>query len=200
MPHQNRVTPFGTIEALPGRGAMLGNRGVVHDASGSIVRAWQTRRWICCVLEFKGRHREVMEPNRWTHLFFLDEATAFAAGHRPCAECRRADYVRFRSLWEEIYGPVATVADIDSVLHAARLNGKSKRMYRAQCSTLPDGTFIVLEDQPWLVRGNRMHRWSNKGYVEVRARADAEVDVLTPEPFVRLFTAGYRASMAVSPA
>ena len=197
MPLQNRVTPFGTIVALPGRGTMLGNRGIVHDQGGRIVRPWQTRRWICCALEFKGRHRQVMEPDRWTHLFFLDEATAFAAGHRPCAECRRDDYVRFRALWESLYGVVKGVDEIDRVLHGARLEGKMKRTYRAASAAMPDGTFVVLEGEAWMLRGDRAFRWSDAGYTDGRERPNEEVDVLTPRPFVELFHAGYEP--AVSP-
>ena len=99
MPRQNRVDPFGKLIAVPARGTMLGNRGCLHDDSGRIVRRWTTRAWISCRLSFKDRRRPIMTPNRWTELFFLDEATAFAAGHRPCGECRREDYVRFKQSW-----------------------------------------------------------------------------------------------------
>ena len=191
MPWQNRVTPFGTIEALRGRGTMLGNRGVLHNERGEIRRPWQVRRWIACVLEFRGRYRRVMEPNRYTHLFFLDEATAFAAGHRPCAECRRDDFVRFRNAWEEVHGPVRTVDEIDEVLHAARLDGKAKRTYRDDAEKLPDGTFVATGDAAWLVRGDRLYRWSDGGYREHRPRTEGTIDVLTPRPFIDVFRAGY---------
>src|SRR6202161_2154067 len=108
MPRQNRVTPFGEIITTPERGTFMGNRGVLHDTEGSLERAWQAKRWLVCVLEFRGRKRQVMTPKRYTELFFLDEATALAAGHRPCRECRYADYQRFRSLWEECYGGPAS--------------------------------------------------------------------------------------------
>ena len=107
MPRQNRVTPFGEIVAVPERGTLMGNRGVIHADDGSHRREWQVRRWIACRLEFKGRRRPVRQPRRWTELFFLDEATALAAGHRPCAECRRERYDEFRAAWIEI-NPVAS--------------------------------------------------------------------------------------------
>ena len=99
MPRRNRVTPLGEIVAVPERGTYFGNRGVLHDEGGRIRRPWQVRRWLICLLEFKGRHRAVMTPNRYTELFFLDEATGLAAGHRPCAECRRARFLAFRDAW-----------------------------------------------------------------------------------------------------
>src|SRR5919204_6549006 len=99
MPRQNRVTPFGEIVATPERGTLMGNRGVLHDGEGRIRRPWQLRRWLVCVLDLKGRKRRVMTPGRYTELFFLDEATALAAGHRPCAECRRARFLAFCSAW-----------------------------------------------------------------------------------------------------
>src|SRR5713226_1145668 len=118
MPLRNRVTPFGEILALAGRGTLMGNRGILHDAQRTIVRDSQVRRWIACRLEFRGRHRRIMTPGRWTELFFLDEAAAFAAGHRPCAECRRADFVRFQDAWRHVYPDALPLADvIDARLH-----------------------------------------------------------------------------------
>src|SRR3954451_8147614 len=126
MPRQNRVTPFGEIVAVPERGTMMGNRGVLHDARGRIFRPWQVKRWLICLLEFRGRHRAVMAPNRYTELFFLDEATALAAGHRPCFECRRGRFLAFRDAWaagnRESIGPEAIrAAMIDDRLHAERV-------------------------------------------------------------------------------
>src|ERR1700694_3932569 len=116
MPLPNRVTPFGEIVAAPGRGLLTGNRGILHDPDRTIVRDSQVRRWIACRVEFRGRHRDIMTPGSWTELFFLDEATALAAGHRPCAECRHADYRRFQSAWQPAD---ATSADaMDAILHA----------------------------------------------------------------------------------
>ena len=192
MPLQNRVTPFGEILALDGRGALMGNRGVVHDGARRIVRGWQVRRWIACRTEFRGRYRELMQPRRYTELFFLDEATAFAAGHRPCAECRNADYRRFRSLWERLFGAVTSVDDIDRVLHAERLDGRRKRTYRERFAALPDGAFVALDGAACLVRGDELLAWSNRGYTCRRARpAHGQADVLTPPSIVAMLSAGY---------
>ncbi len=199
MPLQNRITPFGDIVARPGRGTLTGNRGIIHNAEKQIVRPWQVKRWIACALEFRGRKREVMQPNRWTHLFFLDEATAFSAGHRPCAECRNADYKRFRSLWESVHGTTAGADAIDNILHASRLQDRKKRTYMADITGLPDGTFIALEGEPWLVLGDTIHQWSDAGYFAHRGRpARGTVEVLTPEPIVAVFAAGYHPGVHVT--
>jgi hypothetical protein len=190
-PLQNRVTPFGTIVALPGRGVMMGNRGVLHDDRQRVVRRSALRRWIACVTEFRRRRRTVMEPRRYTELFFLDEATAFAAGHRPCAECRNRDYKRFRHLWEACHGPAGANA-IDERLHRERLDGKTKRTYRADLATLPDGTYVVLDAAAWLVWGGDLLEWSDAGYQRRRPRPTrGAVDVLTPPSIVAIFAAGY---------
>lgn len=192
MPLRNRVTPLGEIAALAGRGLMMGNRGVLHDDARRVVREWQVRRWIACVTEFRGRYRKVMQPRRYTELFFLDEATAFAAGHRPCAECRNADYRRFRALWERVHGPVTTVDDIDHVLHADRLDARRKRTYRERSSALPDGTFVLIDGAAWLVRGDSLLQWSDRGYLARRERPRrGTADVLTPRSIVALIRAGY---------
>jgi hypothetical protein len=147
------------------------------------------RRWIACRLEFRGRHREVMPPGRWTALFFLDEAAAFAAGHRPCAECRHADYQRFRSAW---VGDEKSIDAIDAQLHAERRAGPwQKRTYTAELSRLPDGTYIALNEHPWLVHGNALHRWTDAGYDARRARFTGSVTVLTAPSLVALFENGY---------
>lgn len=193
MPLQNRVTPYGEIVALHGRGLMMGNRGILHDERRRIVRLWQVRRWIACVLEFRGRHRDVMQPHRYTELFFLDEAAAFAAGHRPCAECRRADYDRFRTIWNALHGGNDGADAIDSRLHVARLDGRRKRTYRADIADLPDGSYVALDGSAWLLWCGVLHRWSDTGYVEHRPRPrKLDVDVLTPQPAVAVLAAGYR--------
>ena len=192
MPLQNRVTPYGEVAALPGRGLMMGNRGILHDDHRRIVRAWQVRRWIACVLEFRGRYRAVMQPHRYTELFFLDEAAAFAAGHRPCAECRRADYDRFRAIWNAVRGGNDGADAIDLALHRARLGGRAKRTYRAKLAQLPDGAYVALEGGAWFVWRDALHRWSDAGYVERRVRPNRlAVEVLTPQPAVAVLTAGY---------
>ena len=203
MPLQNRVTPFGDIVALDGRGTLMGNRGILHDDRRRIVRPWQGKRWIVCVLQFRGIRRTVMTPHTYTELFFLDEATAFAAGHRPCAECRRADYKRFCALWQSLFDTPARADDMDVVLHAQRLDGRRKRTYRDRLGRLPTGTLVALDDACWLVEGpvaRRAHlgdivlyRWSGMGYTaRLTAAASLHVDVLTPKPLVEIITAGYR--------
>ncbi|HXW77394.1 MAG TPA: hypothetical protein VEJ20_08300, partial [Candidatus Eremiobacteraceae bacterium] len=130
MPLQNRVTPFGEIVALEGRGLVIGNRGILHDDHRRIVRYSQVRRWIACRLEYKSIRRVIMRPHSWTELFFLDEATALSAGHRPCAECRRDDYRRFRTLWAQCHGEPSDAESIDRRLHHDRLAGRrAKRTY-----------------------------------------------------------------------
>ena len=127
MPLQNRVTPFGAIVAVEERGLLMGNRGILHDDARRIVRPWQVKRWIACRTEFRGRWRPVMQPRTWTELFFLDEATAFAAGHRPCAECRHADYQRFKAAWAVCSGAAASADQMDAVLHGDRLDETGAR-------------------------------------------------------------------------
>jgi hypothetical protein len=193
VPLQNRVTPHGDIVALPGRGTLMGNRGILHDDSRRIVRPYQVRRWIACALEFRGRTRTVMTPHRYTELFFLDEAAAFSAGHRPCAECRRVDYDRFRGLWGGGSGPRAKADAMDEVLDAERRDGKRKRTHRAEISALPDGTFVSDGTREWLLWQDGLFAWADSGYVERAERpTHAEVVVLTPPSIVEVFRAGYR--------
>jgi hypothetical protein len=192
-PLQNRVTPFGEIVALPGRGLIMGNRGILHDDARRIVRDWQSRRWIACRLEYKGIRRSVMTPHTYTELFFLDEAASLSAGHRPCAECRRADYERFRALWETANGGPANADAMDAVLHADRLDRRSKRTYRDGIAALPDGTYIVMDGKAWLVWGAEIFAWSDASYTLRRRRPKhLEVQVLTPRSTVRVLAAGYR--------
>jgi hypothetical protein len=205
MPRQNRVTPFGELVATPERGGWMGNRGRLHDADARIVRSHTPgyRAWIVCLLEFKGRHRELMQPNRYTELFFLDEATGFAAGHRPCGECRRADYVRFKDAWlrgnpDAGLPANAPVAAIDRVLDRDRLAPDGTRpTYPAALGSLPDGAFVLLPDDPataYLHLGGRLLRWSFSGYAAaIASRPDTPVRVLTPRSIVNALAAGYRA-------
>jgi hypothetical protein len=197
MPLQNRVTPFGTLVAVPERGLLFGNRGVLHDAGRRIVRYHQGRRWIACLLDFKGRHRAIMQPGRYTELFFLDEATALAAGHRPCAECRRGDYDRFRRCWATAHGAppgrLPAADELDAALHRDRLAGRAeRRTYRAEVAALPDGVFLLREGEAWLLRRAALLRWTPGGYDRREARpAGGEVVVLTPAAIVRTIAAGY---------
>jgi hypothetical protein len=193
MPLQNRVTPYGEIVALSGRGLMMGNRGILHDDARCLVRSYQVRRWIACRIEFRGRRRRVMQPHSYTELFFLDEATAFSAGHRPCAECRSADYKRFRSLWIACIGEPANADAMDARLHTERVARGRKNTYRAAVTDLPDGTYVVLEDRAWLVWGASLFEWSDSGYSNWRARPrQGTAEVLTPRSIVVIFDAGYR--------
>jgi hypothetical protein len=193
MPLQNRVTPFGELVASPGRGLMMGNRGVLHDDQRRIVRSSAVRRWIACRLEFRGRYRVVMRPRRYTELFFIDEAAALGAGHRPCRECRYVAYKRFRSLWETVHGRPASADAMDAQLHAERLDGRAKRTYRADVAALPDGTYVALDGSAWLVWGGELLAWSDAGHGARRARpASGQIDVLTPPSIVAVLTAGYR--------
>ena len=184
MPLQNRVTPLGELIADPARGLVYGNRGCLHDDQGRIRRRYQVKRWIACRLEFRGWHRSpLMQPGRFTELFFLDEATALAAGHRPCALCRRADYERLTAVWADVH-PGQTGADaIDAQLHGERLSAR----HTAPVGGLPDGTFVLDEGEPCLVLGSRLLRWTPAGYVPHRPRTKrAQIQVITPPSLVSL--------------
>ena len=177
----------------------MGNRGILHDDSKRLVRYAQLRRWIACVLEFRGRKRVVMSPHRYTELFFLDEATSLAAGHRPCAECRREDYRRFCELWSKCHGEPLSADIIDRQLERERLaSPRTKRVYQAKLFDLPDGAFIAESDRPWLLWRKKLFAWSAAAYTESRAlAANRMVDVLTPRSSVALLAAGY--AVAVHP-
>ena len=193
MPLQNRVTPFGQIVSLPGRGLMMGNRGILHDDHRRIRRASQCRRWITCRLSYKNIRRTVMRPHSYTELFFLDEATAFSAGHRPCAECRRENYNHFRTLWQTCRGGPVNAEIMDAVLHAERGGSRGKRTYRANLADLPNGAFIALAGQAWLVWGAQLLAWSDAGYGARRRRSPLhDVEVLTPPSTIAVLSAGYQ--------
>ncbi len=207
-PRRNRVTPFGDIVAVPERGTFLGNRGVLHDGAGRVQHAWQVKRWLVCVLEFRGRKRMVMAPNSYTELFFLDEVTALAAGHRPCAECRHARFLAFCNAWRQVHPQAGrlqrpTAAEIDDRLHGERLNpDHSKRTFTAPLDELPDGVSVTLKergDQAYLLHGGRLFAWSPGGYQKRRRRpADVQVQVLTPSLTVAAIQAGYTPEIHVS--
>jgi hypothetical protein len=196
MPLQNRVDPFGELFATPSRGLFMGNRGgrIHTDDQKLTKRRWASRQWICCVLDFKGRQRDVW-GRYYTELFFLDEATALAAGHRPCFECRRKDAERFAELWRQVFKLVSRPrADaMDRVLQDERLNGRAKRLHRRNIDGLPDGVFVAREEGACAVRGNTLLRWTPVGYGarKVRPRG-AMIDVLTPPAIVGVLAAGYR--------
>ena len=201
MPYQNRVTPFGELERSSARGLMMGNRGILHAEDGSIgVSRWKHKTWIICVLSFKGRHRRVMSPNRYTELFFLDEAVALAAGHRPCWECRHADADRFTRAWRAGNGIAAGTPlrahDIDETLHPARVDRRRRQIRtRQRIEDLPDGCLIEHPDHPdtaWLLRNGWLHRWTHGGYRESEKRGTGMVTLLTPVPTMHALRAGYQ--------
>ena len=190
----NRVAPDGSLHAVAARGTLWGNRGALLDEQGSVVRHSRGRGWVCCVLEFRGRHREQWRPGRLTELYFLDEATALAAGHRPCGECRHADHVRFAGLWSGVFPGDTTAAAVDRRLHAARLVAPGRhRTYEAALAGLPDGTFVEHAGRSWLVLGGSVLPWSFDGYGPPLRRGSmpAVVTVRTPEPTVAVLRAGY---------
>jgi hypothetical protein len=201
MPRKNRVNSWGEIVAVPERGTMMGNRGILHDAEGRILRPWRLKQWLICVLDFRERHRTVMTPNRYTELFFLDEATGLAAGHRPCYECRRGRFVAFRDAWAA--GNLRNTAPepikvkvIDDQLHAERVSpDRAKRTYPANLDDLPDRVLVTLagrDREAYLVLGDELLAWSPGGYRARRRRQrDEVVSVLTPPSTVRAIQSGY---------
>lgn len=193
-PRCNCVDPLGALHAVPDRGGLMGNRGCLHDAGGRIVRGWAGRRWIACRLAFRGRRRAVIAPGRYTELFFLDEATAYAAGHRPCAECRRAEWAAFRALWAAVHGPADAEA-IDRALHTARLDGRARRLVPARWPDLPAGAMVLAQGGPALVAGGRLWRWSFEGYSPL-ADPPESVALITPAPLVALMRVGLTVQVA----
>ncbi len=187
MAHRNRVTPYGEIVASALRGRWMGNRGCLHRGH-DVVRPWNGKRWIICALEFKGWVAPKWAPGRWTALFFHDEAVAFAAGHRPCALCRRADYLRYRGA----LGAAGADA-IDARLHAERLDGRRKRLHAMAWRDLPAGTFVDVDGAPHIVLGDRLRRWMpDAGYAGERTRPmRGDANVLTPPASVDVLRAGY---------
>lgn len=179
---------------------MMGNRGILHDDARRIVRPFQVKRWIACVLEFRGRRRKVMTPHRYTELFFLDEAAAFSAGHRPCAECRRANYNRFLGLWQAWSGAPASADVMDARLHADRIERKRKKTYRGELAGLPDGAYVAFDGHAWLVWDASLFSWSDSGYARRRPRMRGEVEVLTPRCAVAILASGYRPTIHPSAA
>jgi hypothetical protein len=196
MPLQNRVSPFGELLAVPARGTLFGNRGgrFHTDARTLTARRWVSRRWICCVLEFKGRHRDVW-GRFYTELFFLDEPTALAAGHRPCFECRRKDAEAFAESWRKAarLGARPLADRMDEALHDERLRGRAKRAHRRVIDALPDGAFIARDGEAFAIRGERLLHWTPQGYASREPRPRGlTVDVLTPPAILAVLSAGYR--------
>jgi hypothetical protein len=203
MPRRNRVTPFSTLIATPARGTLTGNRGCLHDDHEQIRRQFQGKRWIICLLDFKGWKRSIMTPGRYTELFFLDESTALAAGHRPCAECQRKRFNLFREIWAEANPGIAgtprpSATTLDAILHQERISTSSQASrFCSSIESLPDGAFVTDDEQTaFLVLRNQLLRWSPAGYRHPSVRAVRyPVRVLTPASVVRALAAGYPAGI-----
>ena len=194
MPRQNRVTPLGDLIVDAARGLVFGNRGCLHDEQGTIRRRHAGRAWIACRLDFKGRRRELMQPGRYTELFFLDDATALAAGHRPCAECRRDDYNRFVARWPTPFVGASRAKAIDDQLHAERMTTEGRqRHHDGVWDDLPAGAFVLDEDDPWLVHGETVLRWTPDGYTTSRPRpTGTAARVVTPPSLVEVLRRGWQ--------
>ena len=191
MVRQNRVWPTGEIVADAARGLFMGNRGCLHDADGRLGTArWRHLNWITCALSCNGRKRSLLSPGKYTELFFMDEAVACAAGHRPCAECRRPVWNAFQAAWADVHGAMRA-AEIDRTLHAARIEGKAQRRDTAMARDFPDGTMVLIEGEVHLVQADRMRRWHPTGYGMVQSIPPGEVTVLTPTPLLAVMRAGW---------
>ncbi|MCO5947876.1 hypothetical protein [Mucilaginibacter flavidus] len=201
---QNRVDPQGNIITTSARGAWLGNRGQLHGKGKTILRPFKHKAWIICVLQFKNRHRQVMSAGLWTELFFLDEATAFAAGHRPCFECRREHANRFKSAWlkgNPGYGfyKKTSINKFDDILQGERIDANNEKVtFEADINDLPDGTFVQLDDEPYLISNHLIHHWTPFGYDKTASFLSlSKVTVLTPKSTVAAFRAGYRPQLKI---
>jgi hypothetical protein len=197
-PLQNRVLPTGEIVSHPARGMLMGNRGCIHSPGRTLgVTRWRTKMWISCVLYWRGRRRDVMPPGRWTALFFLDEATALSAGHRPCGYCRRADHLWFATSWQAASGMAVRprAAEMDVWLHAERVDRRtrSKVTRPVQAGDLPDGAMVCHDGASALLLGNSVLPWSFAGYgTPVPVNPRTRVELLTPPSIVGALAAGYR--------
>jgi hypothetical protein len=197
MPLQNRVDPFGELFAGTARGTLMGNRGGrFHTQARTLTarRRWASRQWICCVLAFKGRQRDVW-GRFYTELFFLDEPTALAAGHRPCFECRRQDAEIFAEYWRIVRRDRRRprAAEMDQVLHRERLQGRAKRRHRRSLDGLPDGAFVVLNGAAYAVHGDALLRWTPQRYdARIPRPRGSMVDVLTPPAILKVLALGYQ--------
>lgn len=195
MALQNRVTPLSEVIADPARGLVYGNRGCLHDERGQIRRRYNGKRWIACRLSFRGWHRHpLLQPGRFTELFFLDEATAFAAGHRPCALCRRDDYTRFLEVWADLHPGEGGADAVDARLHCERLSPESRtqRRHAASFAGLPDGAFVLHRGEPHVVVGRAILRWTPGGYSARLPRPrNGDAVLLTPPSLVSVLRAGW---------
>jgi len=201
MPERNRVTPTGEIVATSLRGAWTGNRGVIHQGR-EIVRFHAGNLWITCALRFRGRHRELWLPNRWTPLFFHDEAVAFAAGHRPCGECRHAEYQAYKAAWADaLGGEPPSAGEMNRRLHAERIfpGTHRRRFHEVAWNELPDGAFVLEEGAPCLVRAGELLAWHLDGYGEPRRRRRrGTATAITPPATMAVLRAGYPVQIAAA--
>ena len=204
MPLQNRVDPKGSLIAVNARGAWMGNRGILHNDQQQIVSPWKHKAWVTCQLAFKGRQRKIFSPGDYSELFFLDEATALSAGHRPCAECRRERFNEFKTAWLKANAAANAqppLKEIDKQLHAERaIRGGGKVTYSDEFRNLPPGTFIEYNDQACLIWAGRLWQWSPEGYVDTGTApvANEEVKVFTPRSIVAMYTNGFTPEVAKS--
>ncbi len=196
---------MGNIIDTTARGAWMGNRGQLHDDTRMILRPFKLKAWLTCVLQFKERKRAVMSPRLYTELFFLDEATAFAAGHRPCFECRREDHYHFKMYWlkgnpEYGFTKNTSINEIDAILHTERINSRGNKVtWLDNIDNLPAGTFIFMNGESFLIAGNHLHHWTPFGYDRnISLPKDTTVPVLTPRSVVNTFSAGYIPQIAIS--
>lgn len=201
---QNRVDPFGNLIKTEARGSWTGTRGVLHNDQQEIIRPFKLKAWLTCKLEFKGRKRKVMSPGRYTELFFLDEATAFSAGHRPCCECRRNDFNRFKSFWLRgnpgyNFDEKISIQKIDEIIHKERIDqDNSKITFEESSPDIPNGIFVLFNNKPFLIFNNRMFLWSAFGYEKgIPLQGPDKLIILTPMSVVNTFRAGYEPQIAV---
>ena len=195
MPLQNRVTPLADIVAAPERGLFTGNRGIIHDPRTRtlLTRRWTSQAWLICMLQWRGVRRKVMGEGSWTELFFLDEATALAAGHRPCFLCRRDAAQAFQvSFPMRGQGVTPKAGDIDGVLHAERLDGRRKRLHAltSPAADLPDGAMILQDGAPHLILGGLARPWAPSRYGAPAAALDS-AQLITPPSTLAVLKDGY---------
>ena len=199
MALQNRVDPWGKLHAVNVLGSWMGNRGILHNSDKQIITQWRHKQWVTCALNFKGRKREIFAPNSYSELFFLDEATALAAGHRPCAECRRERFKEFKTIWFQAnpqYGnETSSISVIDKQLHLERVDrAKSKVTFNAVVSSLPDGTIFEHDGNAYLIWKGQYFLWSHDGYLKSSLALKTRdcVSVLTPESIVAIYRHGFK--------
>ncbi len=197
MPLQNRVDPWGNIFTTSSRGTFLGNRGILHNGKKQIIKPYQHQSWVTCQLKYKDRKRKLMSPHNYTELFFLDEATAFAAGHRPCCQCRRERYIEFKYFWVKanLKKPVddVRISEINTIMHKDRINKRVKNTYKSKLKELPDGAFFSNNGSAYMKYKNKIYLWSFEGYChQNNINLPDEIDVLTPKSIVNAFELGFK--------